>query len=134
MRSFLVPSLSPSPTLLVFKTDVSSPRVFLNSLRLRSLGGNDYDKACQYILDRFVSLNQSPDKSIYAHFTCSIDTNQVRLLSIFLFSFPFPSRQHFPLNTASADVPLNVVLQIKFVLSAINDIIIQVNLRDCGLL
>ncbi|CAM0139605.1 guanine nucleotide-binding protein subunit alpha [Umbelopsis sp. WA50703] len=62
-------------------------------------GGNNYDAACDYILNRFVSLNQSDDKQIYTHFTCATDTQQV-----------------------------------KFVMAAVNDIIIQNNLRDVGLL
>ncbi|PWN46267.1 putative guanine nucleotide-binding protein alpha-1 subunit [Ceraceosorus guamensis] len=62
-------------------------------------GGSDYKAACEYILNRFVSLNQSEAKTVYSHFTCATDTNQI-----------------------------------KFVLSAVNDIIIQVNLRSCGLL
>lgn len=62
-------------------------------------GGDDYDKACDYILNRFVSLNQSEVKQIYTHFTCATDTNQIR-----------------------------------FVMAAVNDIIIHTNLRDCGLL
>ncbi|KAJ2081624.1 guanine nucleotide-binding protein subunit alpha [Coemansia sp. RSA 988] len=62
-------------------------------------GGNDIDAASEYILKRFVSLNQSDAKQIYTHFTCATDTNQI-----------------------------------KFVMAAVNDIIIQTNLRDCGLL
>ncbi|KAL1924713.1 uncharacterized protein VTP21DRAFT_4367 [Calcarisporiella thermophila] len=62
-------------------------------------GGNDYDAACEYLLDRFVSLNQSDTKQVYTHFTCATDTQQVR-----------------------------------FVMSACNDIIIQNNLKSCGLL
>ncbi|EPQ29477.1 uncharacterized protein PFL1_03232 [Pseudozyma flocculosa PF-1] len=62
-------------------------------------GGSDYNAACDYIVNRFVSLNQSDAKTIYTHFTCATDTSQIR-----------------------------------FVMSAVNDIIIQVNLRDCGLL
>ncbi|KAJ2720269.1 guanine nucleotide-binding protein subunit alpha [Coemansia sp. Benny D115] len=62
-------------------------------------GGNDTDAASEYILKRFVSLNQSDAKQIYTHFTCATDTNQI-----------------------------------KFVMAAVNDIIIQTNLRDCGLL
>ncbi|CAG8556525.1 6515_t:CDS:2 [Paraglomus occultum] len=62
-------------------------------------GGNNYDAACDYILNRFVSLNQSDVKQIYTHFTCATDTQQI-----------------------------------KFVMAAVNDIIIQANLRDCGLL
>ncbi|KAI9208599.1 guanine nucleotide binding protein, alpha subunit [Polychytrium aggregatum] len=62
-------------------------------------GGDDYDSACEYILNRFVSLNQSDQKQIYTHFTCATDTTQI-----------------------------------KFVMAAVNDIIIQTNLRDCGLM
>ncbi|KAG8526730.1 Glucoamylase 1 precursor (Glucan 1,4-alpha-glucosidase) (1,4-alpha-D-glucan glucohydrolase) [Bacidia gigantensis] len=62
-------------------------------------GGADYAAACDYILNRFVSLNQHETKQIYTHFTCATDTTQIR-----------------------------------FVMAAVNDIIIQENLRDCGLL
>ncbi|KAF9995594.1 guanine nucleotide-binding protein subunit alpha [Entomortierella chlamydospora] len=62
-------------------------------------GGDDYDQASQYILNRFVSLNMSDTKQIYTHFTCATDTNQI-----------------------------------KFVMAAVSDIIIQTSLRDCGLL
>jgi len=62
-------------------------------------GGNNYDAACDYILGRFVSLNQSDIKQIYTHFTCATDTQQI-----------------------------------KFVMAAVNDIIIQNNLREVGLL
>ncbi len=62
-------------------------------------GGADYNAACEYIVNRFVSLNQSESKTVYTHFTCATDTQNV-----------------------------------KFVLSAVNDIIIQHNLRECGLL
>ncbi|KAF3915094.1 hypothetical protein ABW21_db0209356 [Orbilia brochopaga] len=62
-------------------------------------GGDDYGQACDYILNRFVSLNQSETKQIYTHFTCATDTTQIR-----------------------------------FVMAAVNDIIIQENLRNCGLI
>lgn len=62
-------------------------------------GGESYEAACDYILQRFVSLNQSELKQVYTHFTCATDTSQI-----------------------------------KFVMAAVNDIIIQTNLRDCGLL
>ncbi|KAJ3149101.1 guanine nucleotide-binding protein subunit alpha [Geranomyces michiganensis] len=62
-------------------------------------GEEDYDAACEYILNRFVSLNQSDQKQIYTHFTCATDTTQI-----------------------------------KFVMAAVNDIIIQTNLRACGLM
>lgn len=59
----------------------------------------DYSLACDYILSRFVSLNQSDSKQVYTHFTCATDTTQIR-----------------------------------FVMAAVNDIIIQENLRNCGLI
>jgi len=63
-------------------------------------GGDNYDAACDYLLHRFVSLNQSAQsKQIYAHYTCATDTQQI-----------------------------------KFVLSAIQDILLQLHLRECGLL
>ncbi|CAO3596745.1 unnamed protein product [Absidia cylindrospora] len=62
-------------------------------------GPNTYDSAADYILNRFVSLNQSDSKQIYTHFTCATDTEQI-----------------------------------KFVMAAVNDIIIQNSLRDVGLL
>ncbi|KAI7851753.1 guanine nucleotide-binding protein subunit alpha [Circinella umbellata] len=62
-------------------------------------GSNTYDEASDYILNRFVSLNQSDTKQIYTHLTCATDTKQIR-----------------------------------FVMAAVNDIIIQNNLRDVGLL
>ncbi|KAB8304205.1 hypothetical protein EYC80_003623 [Monilinia laxa] len=60
-------------------------------------GGDDYALACDYILNRFVSLNQHETKQIYTHFTCATDTTQIR-----------------------------------FVMAAVNDIIIQENLRLDG--
>ncbi|KAI8338129.1 guanine nucleotide binding protein, alpha subunit [Chlamydoabsidia padenii] len=62
-------------------------------------GPSTYDAAADYILSRFVSLNQSDSKQIYTHFTCATDTEQIR-----------------------------------FVMAAVNDIIIQNSLRDVGLL
>ncbi|KAJ7140671.1 heterotrimeric G protein alpha subunit B [Mycena epipterygia] len=61
-------------------------------------GGNNYDAACDYLLHRFVSLNQSAaTKQIFAHYTCATDTQQI-----------------------------------KFVLSAIQDILLQLHLRERG--
>ena len=42
-------------------------------------GGDNYDAACDYLLQRFVSLNQSAaTKQIYAHYTCATDTQQIK--------------------------------------------------------
>ncbi|ORY05466.1 guanine nucleotide binding protein, alpha subunit [Basidiobolus meristosporus CBS 931.73] len=62
-------------------------------------GGEDFDKACEFITNCFKSLNQTNAKTIYTHFTCATDTQQI-----------------------------------KFVMTAVNDILIQNNLRQCGLL
>jgi guanine nucleotide-binding protein subunit alpha len=43
-------------------------------------GGEDYALACDYILNRFVSLNQHETKQIYTHFTCATDTTQIRFV------------------------------------------------------
>ncbi|KAI8068438.1 G-alpha protein [Gongronella butleri] len=41
-------------------------------------GGDRYEAACQYLLQRFVSLNTRADtKQIYTHFTCATDTRQI---------------------------------------------------------
>jgi len=45
-----------------------------------SQGGADYAAACDYILNRFVSLNQAETKQIYTHFTCATDTTQIRFV------------------------------------------------------
>lgn len=62
-------------------------------------GGADFDAGCEYIRNRFITLNQSDEKQIYTHLTCATDTSQI-----------------------------------KFVMAAVNDIIIQVNLRVAGLM
>jgi guanine nucleotide-binding protein G(i) subunit alpha len=62
-------------------------------------GPDTYEAASEYILKRFVSLNQSSTKQVYTHFTCATDTQQI-----------------------------------KFVMDAVNDIIVHNNLRDVGLL
>lgn len=61
--------------------------------------GNDWERAADFLTQKFVNLNQSDVKQVYPHLTCATDTNQV-----------------------------------KFVMAAVNDIIIQNNLRDSGLL
>ncbi|KAK9711399.1 guanine nucleotide-binding protein subunit alpha, variant 2 [Basidiobolus ranarum] len=62
-------------------------------------GPANYEIACDYIMERFMSLNKTDSKQLYVHLTCATDT-----------------------------------AQIKFVMAAVNDIVVQANLRDCGLL
>jgi len=47
---------------------------------LTDIGGANYEAACDYILNRFVSLNQHETKQIYTHFTCATDTSQIRFV------------------------------------------------------
>lgn len=37
----------------------------------------DFKAASQFLAQRFLSLNKTPDKHLYRHFTCSIDTTQL---------------------------------------------------------
>lgn len=51
-------------------------------------GGDNYDAACDYLLHRFVSLNQSAaTKQIYAHYTCATDTQQIKCQCPFIILF-----------------------------------------------
>lgn len=81
-------------------------------------GGDNYDAACDYLLHRFVSLNQSAaTKQIYAHYTCATDTQQIKCKSSVVIYLP------------DTDLRISPV-----VLSAIQDILLQLHLRECGLL
>jgi hypothetical protein len=43
-------------------------------------GGDNYDAACDYLLHRFVSLNQSAaTKQIYAHYMSTTDGQQLKM-------------------------------------------------------
>jgi guanine nucleotide-binding protein G(i) subunit alpha len=44
-------------------------------------GGDDYNAAADYITQRFVELNRSPDKkTVYPHLTCATDTENIRFV------------------------------------------------------
>ncbi|KAJ3006348.1 guanine nucleotide-binding protein subunit alpha [Thoreauomyces humboldtii] len=78
--------------------------------------GDDYTKACSFMWNKFKSLNRSPTKEIYIHYTCATDTKQdhSQLLAC------HPSPMAFP--------------QIQFVMDAINSILIQNRLSKAGLM
>ncbi|KAI8099860.1 G-alpha protein [Halteromyces radiatus] len=45
------------------------------------MGGDKYELACQFLLQRFVSLNTRQSvKQIYTHFTCATDTKQIKFV------------------------------------------------------
>lgn len=62
------------------RTHVRAPASRGGTNAFVSIGGEDYTAACDYILNRFVSLNQSETKQIYTHFTCATDTTQIRFV------------------------------------------------------
>ncbi|KAI8336111.1 G-alpha protein [Chlamydoabsidia padenii] len=44
-------------------------------------GGDKYELACQFLLQRFVALNtRATTKQIYTHFTCATDTKQIKFV------------------------------------------------------
>ncbi|KDR77978.1 hypothetical protein GALMADRAFT_138136 [Galerina marginata CBS 339.88] len=44
-------------------------------------GGDDYEAACEYLLQRFTSLNRRPEtRQIYTHFTSVMDTQQFQFI------------------------------------------------------
>jgi len=42
--------------------------------------GNSYEEACEYILNRFQSLNKNEGKQVYSHITCATDTTQIKFV------------------------------------------------------
>ena len=68
-------------------------------------GGANYEAACSFLLDKFVSLNKNPSKSIYA--VSRLDSEVICRSSL----------QHY---TDATDTRA-----LAFVISAINDVIIQ---------
>eukprot|EP00002_Diphylleia_rotans_P036018 TRINITY_DN78_c0_g1_i1.p1 TRINITY_DN78_c0_g1~~TRINITY_DN78_c0_g1_i1.p1 ORF type:complete len:352 (-),score=102.98 TRINITY_DN78_c0_g1_i1:352-1407(-) len=43
-------------------------------------GGCDYDKATEFIKQRFEELNKTDTKQVYTHFTCATDTNNIKFV------------------------------------------------------
>lgn len=87
------------------------------------LGGPEYTAACDYILNRFVSLNQAETKQIYTHFTCATDTSQIRFVMMAV------NGMWSPLEKIACS---GVSKMWYWLLNP--DIIIQDNLRLCGLI
>jgi guanine nucleotide-binding protein subunit alpha len=67
--------------ILIFnKTDTFKEKLLVSPLQKyfpTYHGGPDFTAACEYIMNRFVSLNQHANKQIYTQFTCATDTTQV---------------------------------------------------------
>lgn len=43
-------------------------------------GGNNYDKALDFIKDKFLQQNDNPRKHIYTHVTCATDTDNIQVV------------------------------------------------------
>jgi len=44
-------------------------------------GGQNYDNACKFVLEKFLSLNKDPNKKlVYSHYTCATDTENIRVV------------------------------------------------------
>jgi len=43
-------------------------------------GGKDYNKASQYIQERFLAQNENPSKIVYPHITCATDTGNITVV------------------------------------------------------
>ncbi|EAL69280.1 hypothetical protein ACTFIW_004532 [Dictyostelium discoideum] len=43
-------------------------------------GGRDYERASNYIKERFWQINKTEQKAIYSHITCATDTNNIRVV------------------------------------------------------
>jgi len=43
-------------------------------------GGQNYEVASKFILDKFKSLNKNPNKTIYHHYTTATDTDNIRVV------------------------------------------------------
>ncbi|KAF2626976.1 G protein alpha subunit [Macroventuria anomochaeta] len=67
--------------ILVFtKTDILREKLPVSPLQTYFSdydGGPDFTAACEYIMNRFVSLSQHKKRQIYTQFTCATDTTQV---------------------------------------------------------
>ncbi|KAJ7457743.1 hypothetical protein FB451DRAFT_1564097 [Mycena latifolia] len=80
-------------------------------------GGGNYDAPCDYLLHRVVLLNQSATtKQIYAHYMSATDTQQTKSACPFFSPHSYGLRRH------------------TIVPSTIQDIVLQLHLRECGLL
>lgn len=72
-----------SMILFLNKTDLFSTKLLKTPITVcfpDYKGENDFESTKEYIKQQFVSQNNSPDKSIYTHFTCATDTNNITIV------------------------------------------------------
>ena len=69
--------------LFLNKTDLFQEKIKTTDLNVcfsEYTGGLDYDKAAQFITNKFVELNKNPDKTIYTHLTCATNTENITVI------------------------------------------------------
>ncbi|MDP2434234.1 MAG: guanine nucleotide-binding protein subunit alpha [archaeon] len=67
--------------LMLNKRDLLAQKIKLRDLRIafpEYSGGSDYQQALDYITTRFLSLNKTSTRKIYAHVSCATDTACVK--------------------------------------------------------
>ncbi|KAF8342832.1 heterotrimeric G protein alpha subunit B [Cantharellus anzutake] len=72
-----------SMILFLNKIDLLADKIDLKPLKLyvKDYSGREgYEAACGYFRKLFVSLNRSPNKPLYTHFTCATDTKQTKFV------------------------------------------------------
>lgn len=76
------PYFTKTPIIIFFnKTDIFRKRLETEPISKyypEFQGPNDFDTACQFILDKFTAIVKAKNKAIYPHFTCATDTTQVQ--------------------------------------------------------
>lgn len=78
------PWLSTAPVILFLnKSDLFKQKLAKASLSIcfpEYNGGDDFETACQFVQEKFLSLNGNASKPIYPHVTCATDTQQIHVV------------------------------------------------------
>lgn len=64
------------------KTDLFEQKLPISPLAnyFEEYTGSTYDDALDFLTTKFVTLNQNPHKTVYCHFTCATDTQQINFV------------------------------------------------------
>jgi len=87
--------------LFLNKTDLFQAKISHVDLRIcfpNYDGGDNFQKASEYIKNRFLELKANPDHKIYVHFTCAVNTDNVK--------FVFKAVRETLLNEILAEITL----------------------------
>ncbi|KAF0991182.1 hypothetical protein HZS_7749, partial [Henneguya salminicola] len=75
--------------LLLNKTDLFDKKIKISPLNVTFpdyVGSDHPDEAKAFILKKFIDVNPYPDKTIYSHFTCATDTQNIKFFNTTLMS------------------------------------------------